>query len=570
MTHDDPILEGFPGLTREELEAVNDLYQHYLFYRRDGLGRRVWTSCCHHQDAYIGPDMELVTPEHWGALRAKHGDTVPCPFCGRAVAVKSIGVARSCAKLRRFIPVVFLYASEDGETIYAQAYWTCKDFNGNYAAEPEYMPTRVYRLRRGEVLQWERSGYSDDWDMHPLKKRFTCQPFALNNDNPGYEVVGLDCLKKSFLRYSQYENWDLRRKSDGGLHTGLVRFLALAALYPESVEMLMKAGLWEPIRDYIYCHRKNCAVIHWGEKDPRRAFGLTKEELRAFLAGSRSLETLYVYRAYRRAGVRVRMQDADAAAASLGAYRVKPRAVAELSAAAGVKPEKLARYLERYTGGCHAGGYRSLREILGHWWDYIEAAKGLGYDMTAPGVLMPRDLQEAHDNAAALVRRREEERLARERAERGAAEREKLRLMKLALRRRLEKLRRKYAFSAAGYSIRVAESAEEIIAEGKALKHCVAGYANRHMSGALTILFLRRDDAPDQPLATIEMNGKKLVQVHGFRNEQKPCPENPHMVPARKLYAGILDPWLEWVRGGSKRDKQGRPKPAAQKGVSAA
>lgn len=557
---DNSILEEFPGLSAEELEAVNNFYDHYLFYQKDGHGRRVWTSCCHHQNEYIGPDMMLVTPEHRAVLWAKHGDPIACPFCGRPVEVKSIGTSRRCAKLGRYIPVVFLHASEDGDSIYAQAYWTHKDFSGNYAAEPLYMPTRVYRFRRGEALQWEREDIRGGWEMRPKKARHIQQPFDRNTDNPGYRVVGMERLQGSFLRYTQYESWDLRGMNDNRLHTSLVRYLALAALYPESVEMLMKAKLKEPIEDYIYCHRKNCAVLRWGERDPRRAFGLTRVELREFLGGSRSLETLYVYRAFARAGVKVSMGEAAASAARLFAYRAKPRDVAKVCAAAGVKPEKLVRYLGQYTGGCHAGGHRSLVEIVGHWWDYIGNAKTLGYDMAAPGVLMPRDLQEAHDNAAALIQRQEEERRARELAERNAEEREKLRLAKLTFDRRLAKLRDKYEFQAGGYLIRVAESAEEIIAEGKALGHCVAGYAERHLKGTLTILFLRRANEPDKPLVTMEMDGKRLVQAHGYKNEWKPCPENPNRRSPRALYAEILDPWLAWVKAGSKRDKRGRTK----------
>lgn len=553
------VLDEFPGLTAEELETVNDFYDHYLFYQKDGHGRRVWTSCCHHQNEYIGPDMFLVTPEHRAVLAAKHGEGLVCPFCGRQVTAKSIGKSKRCAGLRRYIPVVFLSASEDGETVYVQAYWSMKDYNGNYAAEPLYMVTRVYRLRRGEWLQWQESYGKGGWAMHIHKSRFPLRPFVLNNDNPGYRIVGMGCLKRSFLRYTQYQAWDLHRRTDGGLHTSTVRFLALAAQYPESVEMLMKAGMGKPIGDYIHRDRKNSAVIRWGEKDPHRAFGLTAEELRAFLETSRALETLYVYRAFRRQGVRVSMADADAAAESLCCYHARAREVAAVCAGAGVKPGKLARYLEQYTGGCHTGGYRSLRDIVSHWWDYIGNAKKLGYDMASPGVLMPRDLQEAHDNAAALVRRQEEERRARERAEKDAAEREKLRLARLSFRKRLDKLRTRYEFSAGGYLIRVAESAEEIIAEGKALNHCVAGYAERHLKGTLTILFLRRASAPDKPLVTIEMDGKRLVQAHGYGNERKPCPENPDMLPPRKLYAKVLDPWLAWVAAGSKRDRQGRP-----------
>ena len=94
----------------------------------------------------------------------------------------------------------------------------------------------------------------------------------------------------------------------------------------------------------------------------------------------------------------------------------------------------------------------------------------------------------------------------------------------------------------------------EIRAEGKALCHCVGGYAKRHMEGATTILFLRAADDPDTPLCTIEMeqDGKNIRQIHGYRNDRG-------LKSPKKLYAAFLDIWLPWVAAGSRRDPQGRP-----------
>lgn len=103
------------------------------------------------------------------------------------------------------------------------------------------------------------------------------------------------------------------------------------------------------------------------------------------------------------------------------------------------------------------------------------------------------------------------------------------------------------------YLIRCAVSANEIIREGKNLQHCVGGYAQRHMSGALTICFLRRRDAPHKSLYTIEMQGNRLMQIHGFQNDRNAA--NP-----RTTMAWMIKPWLDWIAKGSKRDKDGKPR----------
>lgn len=174
-------------------------------------------------------------------------------------------------------------------------------------------------------------------------------------------------------------------------------------------------------------------------------------------------------------------------------------------------------------------------------------------DMENPLILMPRDLVEKHDRVTAAwsaIQRQRRQAQAKE-AEKAAIE---------AYRKRLRALSEKYLFWTDDFLIRAPVNADEIVDEGKALKHCVGGYAARHMTGATTILFLRRRDRPHTPLATIEMNGNTVVQVHGYRNELEGCADNPDRESARKLYAGVLDPWLKWLKAGSKRHEDGRPK----------
>ena len=59
----------------------------------------------------------------------------------------------------------------------------------------------------------------------------------------------------------------------------------------------------------------------------------------------------------------------------------------------------------------------------------------------------------------------------------------------------------------------------DIAYEGKALSHCVGGYAERHAKGALSIMFIRKKSEPDKPYYTMEVSADgKIVQVRGKRN----------------------------------------------------
>ena len=534
--------EEFPGLTGEELEAVNDLYQHYLFYERVPGGRRFWTSCCHETGRVLRPAEERTAAGTvWPALSLHHGAEVRCPFCGRAAQLKAKGTARRCSGLEEYIPVVFLSAADGGETVYAQAYWTVKDYRDNWAAEPLYHPTYVYRFRRGEAVQWE-NGYGGIW-LRQVNGFFK-EPFrsggSLFIHYDDYRAAGLECLKASFLRYIDVEG--CRSRSGLGGWWNLMRTLALAAQYPENVEMLQKAGMTEVLDDWTRREKKNAAAIRWGETDPRRAFGLNGQELKEFLSTGRRIGTVALYKQLRRRNEKITVKETAAMAEELGD---RARELVKLCRAWELPVKRALRYL--------GGGAGNLGAELQAWKDYLDAAQTLGYPLYRKEVLLPPDLHEAHETATGEVRRRLE------------AERKALRAREAAERRKAEQARReelelRYGYARDGLVIRAPADAEEIRAEGQALRHCVGGYAERHAEGKCTILFLRREKQPDKPFLTIEMNGAKLVQIHGYRNEGLYTSQGRFAPDPREVYREFLDPWLAWVAKGSPRGKEGEPR----------
>lgn len=103
---------------------------------------------------------------------------------------------------------------------------------------------------------------------------------------------------------------------------------------------------------------------------------------------------------------------------------------------------------------------------------------------------------------------------------------------------------KKYAFTDGDILIRPCGTEEELIAEGKALHHCVASYAERHARGELTIFFIRRKDKPDEPWYTLNFNEKKLsvTENRGMCN----CARTEEI-------QNFENTWLEWIRSGRKR-----------------
>lgn len=62
------------------------------------------------------------------------------------------------------------------------------------------------------------------------------------------------------------------------------------------------------------------------------------------------------------------------------------------------------------------------------------------------------------------------------------------------------------------------KTADEIIAEGKKLRHCVGSYVHSVVRGECSIVFLRKKDDADTPLVTIEISGGNIRQARGFGN----------------------------------------------------
>lgn len=178
--------------------------------------------------------------------------------------------------------------------------------------------------------------------------------------------------------------------------------------------------------------------------------------------------------------------------------------------------------------------YATLFEV---YRDYLEAAYQLGYCMEHSKVLWPEQLYTAHDTLTAELEKRYTEPKGKRVAVDGKSRKEK------------------YEFELDGLRIIFPLTAKAIKREGKALDHCVGGYAERHIRGVLTILFLRKSDQPGVPYVTIEMSGNQIQQIHGYHNEVGTGAQNPRVV-----HKAFLDTWLRWLRAGSKRNEDGTPK----------
>ena len=559
-----------PPLNQAERDAINALFPAYIFRR--SRTDEIWTTCCRKHVVVQDEDMVVTTPErnfpavmwepHQREPKNRHQNspkpTVKCPLCGRMVIVKELRYTGGRDNLSRYRRAVVLRWYRGA--LWARAY-DCgkhysKDKGYSLTGEPNTKLVGVYRFKPGLVeattrYWWDYPFNSIERQDGPLVKGHwnIHGPFNANADyGIGYDVIGLDEIQKSPFRYCVAE--EAEQKFSKFLH-----FLTACCFYPRQIEMLMKAGMSDVVRDFVERGVKHAAVINWDEPSPAKAFKVPRQDMKAFLGTNRDIRILELYK---RLNGRTSL-DECAEWISRG-VNIKPtlRAAKKWN----LPPEKLIRYLHSNVGCARFGGMSSMGAALRYWEDYLTAAEAMGYQLHRENVLLPKALGAAHDSATAKHQNKMERERKKEQAE-------KDRLAALSYEERRVELEKKYSFAMDRYLIRVPANKDEVLNEGRILQHCVGGYADRHMNGTLTILFMREAKKPGVPWLTIEMSGNKLVQIHGFKNEGLYTTKGRFAPDPREVYREFLDTWLDWLEKGSRRDKKGNPKLPKKKGAAA-
>lgn len=525
--------------TEEEEQEIKRKTTNYLLYWSDisvtyldlEEGMKTECSCC--------GELRFYSKAEWRRKRKEEAglkSLVTCPNCGERILPVARGRLRSGATLEQKDNFLLFRNTADG--LWGYAIDVIRKF---YPVEQEetnelFGSTRaLFFFAPGKAQVWKAhwTFNSNRWNrtLEPGKKignpwpngpYYSCVSNAYNAVQPG-------AIRDGACRYFAWEPVFGNCEASGEYYTGIIQFLALSALKPQT-EMLAKGGLGDILR--IMCNQEEFYgnVFRWSRKGLTGFTGLKKT------AAKRWLETVANLTgdgaALMAAKILRLMQMGQSAETAEAVCRLwnEPVQAVKVMEDCGITAEQVVRYLEKQRS--------SEKGTL--FLDYLKAAKKLRYDLSREDVRLPKRLREAHDSAVEAVHYEEN----------------KIAIQKY--QKRYKKLQEKYEYEAFGMKIVVPKDDRAIILEGKTLKHCVGGYAARHLEGKTTILFLRKIRTPDRSFLTIEIEDKtgKLRQVHGYRNEgykQK----NPRT--CRDKFAYWLEPWLEWVRAGSPRDKRGRP-----------
>ena len=465
------LIADLPDLTPEIEKECRYKLHHYLTFTK--------------YEAYCSACENYVNIEKMGTI--KHRKETTCPLCGNTVT--AIDVTNSfCGNVieNRINAVAFL-SSEKNENLYIRCFTLCLFFCHN-KLEPKitwrevqaYVFTPKSAVRYGHDYNWKlydgQKWYTKEYNPEWTPRTKFTEPVFQNYNN--VYAVNSDAINKTFMNKIGINEYCEKYPN------GFFNYYQFYRKNP-GIERLAKSGLTKVAKD---CITYNCD-IDFSQNEPHKMMGVTKDVMRAI---RKEYIELGDYRYFHEKFPSLNLKTIVELSSFVGYNRGSLDFVIKMT---GLTVNKLISYMKK----------QKIKIYDYH--DYLSFAQRLGIDVKDKSVIMPPNLKSAHDRLYAIENAMRAEKEAKKETERN----EKL--------EKLFKQREKLEFRCGEYLIRQPTSAKEIINEGQALSHCVGGYADRHVDGKLTIMFLRKKSEPDKPYYTIEVNNDyKIVQCRGYKN----------------------------------------------------
>lgn len=486
-----------------------------------------------------------VWSDRWGGQYGDavyHGDAVLCPWCGSPVEViRAATLRRNCWKETAETAAMTASTLQGGELVLSG--WRAqlrvhRDGHEEVAIDP--MEAYVFDGRSVCKLTGWVNAYSGHGGYYIQVKREWGQPRDWSESwGEAESIYGLtsELVERSSLPHCKLVEY---MSLDHFVRLHPVAYLRLYQMH-QQVENLLVSGLPMLLAELIAEETRSSAwrrnrwgqifleEIDWDEREPAKMLGLNREELRMAqdMGWCAFLWRLYIMA--REKGERLSEDDL------INAHRLGDEGAIDLvgQGPVGKSIAYLLRQIERYGENEETDPYVVVEEFLSVQMllDYWNMCEALGMDLSDKHVRFPRDLCLAHDQVMERQRERKNELLEEKFLERAEA---------------LEK----FSFQWDGLIIRAASSQQELNDEGKQLGHCVGTYADKHASGRSSIFFIRHADNQEKSYFTLELDEKRLkvLQNRGKGN----CDRTDEV----ERFEAV---WLEWIRAGCRRDKDGRP-----------
>lgn len=497
--------EQFPPMD-EYTEEIQECLPHFVFYRKHKKDTECYCTFCHQR--YIdSPLNRTFQPQEC----YKHNEYGVCVNCGESVQFKAMDRGRKTYRHSQNFAV--FHAISD--TVMIRCFRAYQYFEEDIM-EPDFdLDEKVrYIMEPGKAVQfYARYQFPDKcgrwyhaWvekNSPPVEPVFSNGSFGYPVDRT-YTVINDGCLLNTFLKYSV-------SGLDDPIKNNFITYICMIAAHP-NIEYLIKSGF-----SYIISRKlgggRTGIRINYRSNDVKKILRLNKTEMN--LLKDRDCETLSAYYALRKKDPAM---DENTRLLTACSYKYDIDILFKVMNKTGLSLKKVLNYVNKQ------GDHYRIRD----WNDYLNQCIKLKYDMTDTLVTKPKNLHEAHERLTKILQI-EADKLAQQELEE--------RIKKLAEMEYIDEER--------GLQIVIPKSVQEIVDEGKRLNHCVGGYAQRHVEGKLTILFLRTIEKPDVPYYTMEVNTDgRIVQCRGYKNNCANNPKPQEIIDFEKEYQMFLDKLL--------------------------
>lgn len=518
-------------------EMAKGYFTQYVLYFNESRTERMCfcTNCLNWFSASKASDVYLCDE----AFSTGHKGKGNCPCCDACVTYIAGGRITNGKSLEETRRLVHIHVPDEN-TVVLRAFYVVSKF---YNAPCDFVPTYELEIKAKYILHpgeahcfFNNEAFTEN--EHNMREVNVREPYSSYMYSvPSYVIMNIDDLAPSFLRYHQW--LEFRDRCSNGPRAryvhGITYFCRLAE-YPQ-IEFLINNEAYEWVYDLVYRKVFENGLVDWKQRSMAKFFRMTKPWANAFAALAFDKRIL---RLWHEIGKALDISAFVEQANFLGKrtfvnfyYFCKDKDIDSIAAFSYLKKRSI-------RGNCG--------EAFTAWRDYIAAAKAIGLDLTNHNVCFPKALFEAHDTTVAC----------REVANRKVSKKELAALKERRLR---------YAYEDERFSIVFPMTVKDIVAEGRMQSNCVAGYADRHLKGTTTILFLREKERPNEAFYTIEVREGRIVQCYGFKNEVwQNCRTDFELKRKEAFFARdrdaamrFKDEWWCWVCAGSPRNANGVP-----------
>lgn len=468
--------------------ADKHIMPHYLFYDYNNGRAKTQAYCTYCEKFSV-------------IKRPKSNDVLRCPKCRQKVIAKAQGKRaayhedrETCQVIRRISPqelVVRIYKlywsyAKGKDSIRKSAYEVMRIYVRSDDGKKAIVEPYYYDSSYDSVTRWRR-GY------HP-GALFGMECFISEETGEIY----LPGLEKT-LQGTAWEYCALRQFYERtAIPMQVSHYLKMYLRHPLLVERLTKVGFENIVADVVYRHGFSDALDEMQART-NRILRVEKQDVSVLQEQKVGMSMLKKYQAYVAIHLRGR--------AELFQWQLHnevseiPTDIFQYMTA-----EKFMRYIDTqfpiYCETRTANGYRdpTMETLVIIYVDYLHMCRRQAYDMKDKSVLSPKNCAAAHDREAERIQKIND------------AQKNKAFGMAYA------GFARKAALSNEELQIVCPKRANDLVAEGRALHHCVGSYIDRVAEGRCLIVFVRRVEEPKKPYVTVEVRDGKVAQIHGDHN----------------------------------------------------